>query len=100
MRSRQSHWPASRDRGSSDRWRGNHARRGILRFRLGCVAEGLGRGKALTHSGSNTYNFAVAWLAPNRKFGVIAATNICASTTPGSMDTVIGRMIEYHLSGR
>jgi CubicO group peptidase (beta-lactamase class C family) len=57
-------------------------------------------GKALTHSGSNTYNFAVAWLAPNRRFGVIAATNICASTTPGSMDAVIGKLIEYHLSGR
>jgi CubicO group peptidase (beta-lactamase class C family) len=57
-------------------------------------------GKALTHSGSNTYNFAVAWLAPNRKFGVIAATNICASTTPASMDAVIGKLIEYHLSGR
>ncbi len=39
-------------------------------------------GRALTHSGSNTFNFAVAWLAPNRKFGVIAATNICANTTP------------------
>ncbi|MDM7925101.1 MAG: hypothetical protein QUS35_03690, partial [bacterium] len=57
-------------------------------------------GKAMTHSGSNSYNFAVAWLAPNRKFGVIAATNICAGATPGAMDAVVGRLIEYHLSGR
>ena len=57
-------------------------------------------GRALTHSGSNTFNFAVAWLAPNRRFGVIAATNICASTTPASMDAVIWRLICFHLNGQ
>ena len=56
-------------------------------------------GRALTHSGSNTMNFAVAWLAPNRKFAVIAETNICADTTPGAMDAIIGRLINYHLNG-
>lgn len=56
-------------------------------------------GKALTHSGSNTYNFAVAWLAPNRKFGVIAATNICAAGTPQAMDAVIGNLIGNYLNG-
>ncbi len=57
-------------------------------------------GRALTHAGSNTFNFAVAWLAPNRKFGVIAATNICASTTPASMDAAIWRLICFHLNGQ
>jgi CubicO group peptidase (beta-lactamase class C family) len=56
-------------------------------------------GRTLTHSGSNTFNLAVAWLAPNRKFAVIAATNICANTTPAGMDAVIWRLIGYHLNG-
>lgn len=55
-------------------------------------------GRVLTHSGSNTMNFAVAWLAPNRKFAVLAETNICAGTTPGAMDAVIGRLIKYYLN--
>jgi CubicO group peptidase (beta-lactamase class C family) len=57
-------------------------------------------GRVLTHSGSNTMNFAVAWLAPNLKFAVIAATNICAGKTPASMDAVAGRLIGYHMNGR
>jgi len=32
-------------------------------------------GKALTHSGSNTINFCVCWLAPNRNFGVLVVAN-------------------------
>jgi CubicO group peptidase (beta-lactamase class C family) len=32
-------------------------------------------GPALTHTGTNTQNFAVAWLAPARDFAVLAATN-------------------------
>jgi CubicO group peptidase (beta-lactamase class C family) len=57
-------------------------------------------GRALTHSGSNTMNFAVAWLAPNLNFAVIAATNICADTTPGSMDAIVWRLIGFHMNGR
>ncbi|MGD0338394.1 MAG: serine hydrolase domain-containing protein [Bacteroidota bacterium] len=56
-------------------------------------------GRTLTHTGSNGLNFAVAWLAPNRRFAVLAETNICTSTTPGSMDAVISRMILFHLNG-
>lgn len=33
-------------------------------------------GAALMHAGSNTLNMAVAWLAPKRDFGVMAATNV------------------------
>jgi hypothetical protein len=32
-------------------------------------------GKALSHAGSNTMNYCVAWLAPGRHFGVIVCTN-------------------------
>ncbi|HEX9933977.1 MAG TPA: serine hydrolase domain-containing protein [bacterium] len=57
-------------------------------------------GRTLTHSGSNTFNLAVAWLAPNRNFAVMAATNICTDTTPGSMDAIVWRLISFHLTGR
>jgi CubicO group peptidase (beta-lactamase class C family) len=32
-------------------------------------------GKALTHAGSNTLNYVVAWLAPERGFAVVVVTN-------------------------
>jgi CubicO group peptidase (beta-lactamase class C family) len=32
-------------------------------------------GIALTHAGSNTMNFALAWLAPERRFAALIATN-------------------------
>jgi CubicO group peptidase (beta-lactamase class C family) len=32
-------------------------------------------GKALTHAGSNTMNFCVAWLAPARDFGIVVCSN-------------------------
>jgi len=54
-------------------------------------------GKAITHSGSNTMNLAVAWLAPNRTFAVIAATNIYADKTAAAMDIVIWRLISTYL---
>ncbi|HEV7279087.1 MAG TPA: serine hydrolase domain-containing protein [Pirellulaceae bacterium] len=33
------------------------------------------RGRVLTHNGTNTMNFAVAWLAPKEGFGVVVACN-------------------------
>jgi len=55
-------------------------------------------GRTLTHSGSNTFNYAVAWLAPNLKFGVIAAANICTNSTPASMDKVVGYLINFYFN--
>jgi CubicO group peptidase (beta-lactamase class C family) len=57
-------------------------------------------GRTLTHSGSNTFNFAVAWLAPNRRFAVIAVTNIGGDKAARAMDNVVGRLIMYFLNGR
>jgi CubicO group peptidase (beta-lactamase class C family) len=34
-----------------------------------------GGGKVLTHNGSNTLNYSVAWVAPKRKFAVLVCTN-------------------------
>jgi CubicO group peptidase (beta-lactamase class C family) len=72
---------------------------GMYAFGWAVVDRPWADGRALTHSGSNTLNFSVAWLAPNRQFAVIAVTNICADATPASMDAVVGLMINFHLNG-
>jgi CubicO group peptidase (beta-lactamase class C family) len=43
-------------------------------------------GRVLTHSGSNTMWFAVAWLAPERDFAVLAATNQGGDAAAGACD--------------
>jgi CubicO group peptidase (beta-lactamase class C family) len=72
---------------------------GSYAFGWGIVDRAWANGRTLTHAGTNTLNYSVAWLAPNRKFAVIAATNICAGSTPGSLDAVVGRMINFYLYG-
>ena len=57
-------------------------------------------GRALTHAGSNTYNFALAWVAPARHFAVLAATNQGPGTNPNPLDPVAARLIRFHLDGR
>ena len=39
------------------------------------VGKNWAEGNTLSHDGTNTLNFAHAWLLPNRKFGVLVATN-------------------------
>jgi hypothetical protein len=67
-------------------------------FGWAIVDRSWANGRTLAHSGSNTLNLSVAWLAPNRKFAVIAATNICTGMTPSSMDAVAGRLIIFQLN--
>jgi len=50
-------------------------------------------GKALTHSGSNTQNFCVAWLAPNRNFGALIATNVGGDQDFAMCDAVAAKVI-------
>ena len=50
-------------------------------------------GKALMHNGSNTMWFAVMWLAPNKKFAVISATNIGGAPAEKGCDDVAAAMI-------
>lgn len=57
-------------------------------------------GRTITHGGSNGLNYSIAWLAPNRRFGVIAMTNICAGSTNSSMDAVVSRLIDFHLKAQ
>jgi CubicO group peptidase (beta-lactamase class C family) len=58
-----------------------------------------GGGKVLTHAGSNTMNYAVAWLAPKKGFASLAATNQGAGPAPKACDDVAGALIEKYLGG-
>jgi CubicO group peptidase (beta-lactamase class C family) len=52
-------------------------------------------GTALTHSGSNTMWFAVAWLAPERGFSILIATNAADPNGPAACDEVAAALIKH-----
>jgi CubicO group peptidase (beta-lactamase class C family) len=54
-------------------------------------------GRVWTHAGSNTMNFAVAWLAPKRSFGVLVATNLGGGPAEGACDEAAGACIRHLL---
>jgi len=54
-------------------------------------------GKALWHNGSNTFFYFAVWLAPNKKFAVITATNIYKDNTFDACDDADVYMIEHWL---
>ncbi len=55
-------------------------------------------GVALTHAGSNTMNFAVAWLAPKKGFAVLVATNRAGGGVEKGCDAVAAALIQEWLS--
>ncbi len=54
-------------------------------------------GKVLNHSGSNTMNRSVAWLAPEKGFAVLACTNTGTEVANRALDDVAGLLIQAHL---
>lgn len=54
-------------------------------------------GTALYHNGTNTMNFAVIWLAPNRKFGVVVATNLGGPAGAKACDAAASMLIRKFL---
>ena len=54
-------------------------------------------GNALMHNGSNTLWYVVMWLAPEKQFAVIAATNIGGPEATKGCDEVASAMIEQWL---
>jgi CubicO group peptidase (beta-lactamase class C family) len=50
-------------------------------------------GRVLTHTGSNTMNFAVMWVAPERDFAVVAATNVAGEEAAKGCDQAVGMLI-------
>jgi CubicO group peptidase (beta-lactamase class C family) len=51
-------------------------------------------GRALTHAGSNTLWFAVIWLAPRNKLGLLAATNLGTQMAFSACDAAIGELMD------
>ena len=57
------------------------------------LPRGWAGGKALMHNGSNTMWYVVMWLAPEKNFAVIAATNIAGPSAEKGCDEVASAMI-------
>jgi CubicO group peptidase (beta-lactamase class C family) len=55
-------------------------------------------GLALNHSGSNTMNFCVCWLAPGRKFGVAVCTNQGGDLAAKACDDAASALIKRYLA--
>ncbi|MGH7616621.1 MAG: serine hydrolase domain-containing protein [Gemmatimonadaceae bacterium] len=53
-------------------------------------------GRAITHAGSNTANFAVAWIAPEANFAVLVVTNQGGDAAARDADGLAGRLILLH----
>ncbi|HWX20005.1 MAG TPA: serine hydrolase domain-containing protein [Candidatus Binatia bacterium] len=58
-----------------------------------CLKRGWAGGRALMHNGSNTMWYVVMWLAPEKDFAVIAATNTGATKGPSGCDDAASAMI-------
>ena len=57
-------------------------------------------GTALMHNGSNTMWYIVMWLAPEKDFSVIVATNIAGDDAEKGCDEMAVAMIEKWLPGK
>lgn len=64
----------------------------------GIAKRGWAGGNALSHAGSNTMWFLVMWLAPEKNFSVVAATNIAGPDAEKGCDEVAAAMIKKWLS--
>ncbi len=62
------------------------------------LERGWAGGKALMHNGSNTMWYLVMWLAPERNFAVIAATNIAGTNAEKGCDDAASAMIQKWLA--
>lgn len=63
----------------------------------GVVERSWAGGKAWTHSGSNTVNYCVCWLAPQKDFAVIIATNSGQQNAAMALDKAASELIRRQL---
>lgn len=63
----------------------------------GARPEGAKQGRVLFHNGSNTMWYAVAWLAPDRGFAVLATCNQAGEAATKACDAVASALIRRHL---
>lgn len=52
-------------------------------------------GRAFTHAGSNTQNYAIAWMAPLKDFGILVMTNQGGDAAAKASDEAAGALIQY-----
>lgn len=62
----------------------------------GTAQRGWGGGRVLTHTGSNTYWFAVTWLAPKRNFAVLVCCNQGGDVAAQATDDVAGALVTHY----
>ncbi len=60
------------------------------------VERDWGGGTVLTHSGSNTMNYAVVWIAPARGFAVLVVCNRGGPAAFKACDEAAGKLIQWH----
>lgn len=63
------------------------------------VSRPWGHGTVLTHAGSNTLSFAVVWVAPRRRFAVMAVANQGGEPAERGCDEAAAAMIRTFLEG-
>jgi CubicO group peptidase (beta-lactamase class C family) len=62
------------------------------------LKRGWAGGNALMHNGSNTMWYVVMWLAPEKNFSVVVATNVAGSDAEQGCDEVASLMIQKWLA--
>jgi CubicO group peptidase (beta-lactamase class C family) len=62
------------------------------------VQRGWAGGQAIMHNGSNTMWYVVMWLAPEKNFAVVVATNLAGSGAEKGCDEAASRMIQQWLA--
>jgi CubicO group peptidase (beta-lactamase class C family) len=63
----------------------------------GTVERDWAGGRALTHGGSNSFNFCTAWLAPRQDFVVAVMTNSGGDAAPKACDQTVVELIRKYL---
>lgn len=60
----------------------------------GTGKRGWAKGRVLTHSGSNTMNYFITWIAPEIEFAMAVATNAAGPDVPKVLDQVCGLLVK------
>lgn len=69
-------------------------------YGLGVSSRSWAGGRALSHDGTNTRHYAVTWIAPQRDFAVLLATNQYGPSVSAQIDAAAFRLIQFWLLGR
>lgn len=64
---------------------------------MGVLHRGWAGGPALSHTGSNTYWFAVMWIAPAKHAAFVAATNFAGEEAAAACDEAVAGLISKYL---